>query len=73
MMNHKKIISLILVVVVLALAATPALAWDDVGTDDFRATRCVVTPGMSPDSCIGAHAGNGHGSPDYPYSLLRAQ
>ncbi len=72
-MNRKQLIFLLLVVLLLALAATPALAWDDVGTDDFRASRCVVEPGMSPDSCIDSLPSHGHGVPQHPFSLSRAE
>jgi hypothetical protein len=74
MMNRKQLISLLLVVLLLALTATPSLGWHDVGTDDFRASQCVVEPGMSPDSCVKInHDHSLKPGAEYPFSLLRAE
>jgi hypothetical protein len=72
-MNNKvkrQVILLALAMLVLAVAATPALAWFDEGTAGFQASTSMTTPAQYRAFAGGA---GDSGTPEYPLGLLQAE
>ncbi len=64
--NRRQVISLLLAILILVAAATPALAWYDEGGENFQKgnTRTTLHPAASVSSV------DEFGPPEYPFGLL---
>ena len=72
-MNSKvkrQVISLALAMLVLAVTATPVLAWFDEGAQNFQASSTMTTPTLYRGFAGGA---GDSATSEYPLGLLRAE
>lgn len=72
-MNNKvkrQVVLLALAILVLAISATPALAWYDEGAAGFQASTTMTTPAQYRVFAGGA---SDFAMPEYPLGLLRAE
>lgn len=78
-LRGRKVISFLLAVQLLAVAATPALAWEDMGGPDFQSEPCDIATQDHPGQSRTPHRAKAEGdalqfgTPEYPWALARAE
>ncbi len=78
--NLRKASVLLLVIVILALSAMPALAWEDIGGPDFQAdpSNAITFQGQQDVESLSLETVTDPnaivwGTPEYPWGLARAE
>jgi len=72
----RKMIVLLVALMILAVAATPALAWEDEGGPNFTSGRCQTLATATTDRATDQDSDGTtirFGTPEYPWALARAE
>ncbi len=69
-LKRQQVISLVLVILALALSATPALAWFDEGGDNFQSSRTMT---CSVTNSVTSNSAGSYEMLEHPLGLLKAE